>query len=295
MEKSMKDALVDAGPSGQDSTVGDAPAARRLSLLEKPGLMLVAQFALIVGILGVWELLSKYNILDAFFFSRPTAIFAAAVTAVQSKAFFLHLSATLAEAGTGLAIGAAAGIISGFIFARSQLLYKLFDPIISALNTLPRVALAPLFILWFGLGEPAKIALVISVVYFIMLLNSYAAITSIDTDLVDTLRLMGASRWLTYRRLYLPSSVPFLFAGLRISLAFAISAAIVGEMLVARYGLGRLMRERQDLLDTAGTFGVLVIIAALAIFLNGIIKLLELSLTRWRPSSSKVDVVNGSI
>src|SRR5882757_5934711 len=100
MEKSMRDALVDAGPSGQDSTVGDAPAARRLSLLEKPGLMLVAQFALIVGILGVWELLSKYKILDAFFFSRPTAIFAAAVTAVQSKAFVLHLSATLAEAGT---------------------------------------------------------------------------------------------------------------------------------------------------------------------------------------------------
>jgi len=274
----------------------DPPIAdRHRSLVERPRLLFVAQVALIVAILGSWEILARYGVLDDFFFSRPSAIFAYLVKAVQSKDFLLHLRVTLVEASVGLIIGGGAGLICGFIFGKSQLLYKLFDPIISALNTLPRVALAPLFILWFGLDEPAKIALVISVVYFIMLLNTYAAVISVDSDLVDTLRLMGASRWLTYRRLYLPFSIPFLFAGLRISLAFAISAAIVGEMLVSRYGLGQLLRQRQDLLDTAGTFGVLVIIAIVAIFLNSLIKLLEVYLTRWRPVSGRVDVIKESM
>lgn len=271
------------------------PPAPRRGLIHRPRLMLLAQIAVIAAILGLWEGLSVLKVLDDFFFSRPSAIFEYLTKVVQTKNFFIHLRTTLVEASVGLVIGGGAGLISGFIFAKSKLLYKLFDPIISALNTLPRVALAPLFILWFGLDEWAKIALVISVVYFIMLLNTYAAITSVDTDLIDTLRLMGASRWLTFKRLYLPFSVPFLFAGLRISLAFAISAAIVGEMLVSQYGMGQLLRQRQDLLDTAGTFGVLVIIAAIAIFLNALIKLLEISLTRWRPRSGTADVVQQSI
>lgn len=269
----------------------EAPPAPRRALVDRPRLMLVAQLAVIAAILGLWEALSISKSIDEFFFSRPSEIWAYLTIVVKTKNFFLHLRTTLIEASVGLLIGGGAGLISGFIFAKSRLVYKLFDPIISALNTLPRVALAPLFILWFGLDEAAKIALVISVVYFIMLLNTYAAITSVDPDLVDTLRLMGANRWLTFRRLYLPFSIPFLFAGLRISLAFAISAAIVGEMLVSRYGLGQMLRQRQDLIDTAGTFGVLVIIAAVAIFLNALIKLLEISLTRWRPRSGQMDVV----
>mgnify|MGYP001589732430 CR=1 FL=1 len=296
----MGKALRETGSSGHDRAEGmvrrvdePLPAARR-SLVDRPRLMLLAQIALIAGILGLWELLSVSKLLDDFFFSRPSAIGAYLVNVVQSKNFFLHLRTTLIEASIGLVIGGGVGLITGFIFAKSRLLFKLFDPIVSALNTLPRVALAPLFILWFGLDEPAKIALVISVVYFIMLLNTYAAIISVDPDLVDTLRLMGANRWLTYRRLYLPFSIPFLFAALRISLAFAISAAIVGEMLVSRYGLGQVLRQRQDLLDTAGIFGVLVVIAAVAIFLNALIKLLEISLTRWRPRSGQMDVMQES-
>lgn len=285
-ESTRTDDAVAAGPGARAI---DGPESRsRRELTQRPVLLFVARLGTILAVLGLWQVLSDTGAIDEYFFSKPTAVWDALVRLVRSPNFAQHLQVTLTEASVGLVAGCAAGMVVGFLFAKSPLLYKLFDPILSALYTLPRVALAPLFILWFGLGASAKIALVISIVFFIMLLNTYAAMTSVDSDLVDAMRLLGAGRVLLYRRLYVPFAVPYLIAALRISLSFAIAGAVVGEMLVAEYGLGKLLRQRQDLLDTAGTFAVLTVIAGIAILLNAVIKLIEVACTRWRPASGGI-------
>lgn len=244
----------------------------------------VGRTILILGFLLAWEFLSRAERIDPFLFSRPTLIWDSLVALVRSDDFPKHVRTTISEALGGLVIGSVAGIVTGFVFAKSPTTYRLFSPIVTALNAVPRIALVSLFILWFGFGTESKTALVVSLVYFIMLLNTYAAVMSVDPDLVNTVRLLRAGRFLSMRRLYLPYSAPFLAAGLRISLAFAISAAVVGEMLVSQYGLGHVLRQRQDFLDTAGVFAVLTVISTIALGLTGIVRAIELRLTRWRPN-----------
>mgnify|MGYP001563560658 FL=1 len=156
------------------------------------------------------------------------------------------------------------------------------DPYLTALYSLPRVALAPLFILWFGIGLASKVMLAVSIVCFILLMNAYAGVRSVDQDLVNAVRTMGASdRYITYR-VILPSCVPWIFSGMRIGLGMALIGTVVGEMLASQKGLGHLIAVASGSFDTTGVFASLMIIAGMAMSLNEIPKAVEQRLLRWR-------------
>lgn len=158
----------------------------------------------------------------------------------------------------------------------------LSTPIIYALYSLPRIALMPLFALWFGIGTASKVALGFSIVVFIMLLNTYSGIRNVDRYLIDAVRMMGASRRFVYRFVVLPGIVSWLVAGFRLSTSYALLAAVVGEMISAQVGLGKRLVTYQAMFDRSGIFELLAVLAVLAIIVNQLTQIVERRLGRWR-------------
>src|SRR5262249_8327683 len=149
----------------------------------------------------------------------------------------------------GFVLGSLAGIVIGFLLARWEWLYEATEPYIMALYSMPRVALAPLFVVWFGIGLASKVALAVSIVFFVMLINTYTGVINVDRTLVNSVRTMGGGEWFLTRKVLLPSTVPWILSGLRISIGFALIGAVVGEMIIAERGLGRLIAYRSGLFD----------------------------------------------
>jgi len=240
------------------------------------------RFLTIIGILGLWELLAGTRVVDQFFVGRPSLIAHRLQDYASDSLLWESLLTTLKEAAIGLGIGALIGCGTAFLFSAYRVPYLALDPIIYALYSLPRIALAPVMILWFGIGSNSKIALAASIVYFIMLLNTYVGITTVDRDLSNAVRLMGADRTFVHRTVTLPAILPWLVAGLRLSGSYALGAAIVGEMLGARLGLGTILVNAQQLFDTNGMFAVLVVIGAVAVLFNSAVKAVEKRVSLWR-------------
>src|SRR6185436_3321315 len=171
--------------------------------------------------------------LDPFFFSRPTAIGDRIVQWFRSGSIWPHLGVTIEEAALSFVIGAAAGAISGFALARVDWAAQLLDPYIRVLNALPRVVLAPIFLLWFGLGVWSKVALGVTVVFFIVFFNTLQGVRDVDRVLINNARLLGASEWQLARHVLIPSALTWVFSSLHISIGFAMIAVVVGEYLGA--------------------------------------------------------------
>jgi NitT/TauT family transport system permease protein len=193
------------------------------------GRLLVARLALMAAVLGVWEATVRLRLIDPFFTSLPSAIFASFVGGVVSGDLIHHTAVTSLEMLLGWALGGALGIASGFLLARFEFLSEVLDPIMYALNGLPRVALAPLFIIWFGIGFASKIAIGTSIVYFICVFATYGGIRSVDQVLVDAVRVLGASEVQVNRKVVLPSCLPWIFSGLKVSVGMGSSAPSWGS------------------------------------------------------------------
>ena len=195
------------------------------------------RLAVLVVFAGAWESATRTGAINPFWVSSPSLIVLDLWKSVASGSVFLHIAITLYEAFLGFATGAVVGIGSGFALARWDPLARVLDPYVTALNSLPRVALAPLFILWFGIGVTSKVILAFSLVVFILLVNTYAGAKNVDQDLVIISRLLGATRRQLTVKVILPSSIPWIFAGLRLGLAYALIGAVVGEVIVAQAGI----------------------------------------------------------
>ena len=265
---------VDAKAPGATATL----AARRRELLVATGLRL----AVAGVVVAVWEGVILLGYSTPFWISQPRLLAMRLATDMASAEFWFHAFVTLYETLIGLASGAVLGGVSGFVLARHRLLDIALEPYLAALYSLPRVALAPLFILWFGIGLMSKVMLAVSIVYFIMLYSVYGGVKNVDPDLVNAVRTMGATdRYLT-RRIVLPSCVPFIFSGLRISLGMALIGTVVGEMIASQQGLGRLISIASGSFDTTGLFSTFVVLAAMAMALGAIMKAIERRLQRWQ-------------
>jgi sulfonate transport system permease protein len=258
------------------------PAARRAGAHRE----LVTQ-AWRVGVLlvlaGTWEAATASGLVNPFWVSSPGRIVVDLARSFASGSVFLHLAVTLYEAFLGFVTGAALGIVAGFALARWEGLARVLDPYVTALNSLPRVALAPLFILWFGIGLTSKVILAFSLVVFILLVNTYAGAKNVDHDLVIVARLLGATRHQLTTKVILPASVPWIFAGLRLGLAYALIGAVVGEVIVAQAGLGFLISSAAGVFNTTGVFSALIILMVTAMLLNELMKAAERRVLRWRP------------
>jgi NitT/TauT family transport system permease protein len=241
-----------------------------------------ARLLVLAVVVIVWEGIVYFGLTTAFWISTPVKIAAQLVKDFASGEIWPHIWATFLSTIGGFFIGSAAGIVAGFLLARWQPLYDATEPYVMALYSMPRVALGPLFVVWFGIGLASKIALAVSIVFFVMLINTHMGVTNVDRTLVNSVRTMGGGGWFMTRKVLLPSTVPWILSGLRISIGFALIGAVVGEMIIAERGLGRLIAYRSGLFDVTGVFAVMVVLAIMAVVFNEILKFFERRLTHWK-------------
>jgi NitT/TauT family transport system permease protein len=240
------------------------------------------QVAVGVAALSLWQGLVAAKIMDPFFVSRPTDIAGRIATWVVSGSLWPHLATTLEESLLGLAIGAAAGISLGFSLARSPMLAQVFDPYIKMLNAVPRVVLAPLFLLWFGLGIWSKVALAVTLVFFVMFFNTYQGVRDADRVLVDNVRMLGATERQLVRHVLVPSALTWIFSSLQTSLGFAMVGAVVGEYLGATRGLGYVISQAEGTFDTTGVFAGMTVLGLVVVIVSTGVTRLERWLLRWK-------------
>lgn len=219
--------------------------------------------------------------LDPFFVSTPLAVWEFLGTFFSSGEAWPNIRTTLVETLVGFVIGSVTGIVAGLALSRFLFAAAVARPFLIGLNSLPRVALAPMFILWFGIGMTSKIVLSISLVFFIVMIGTEAAVRSVDRDMLTTARLVGASERQSYMKVVLPASIPTIFASLRLGIVYSLLGVVVAEMLAAQYGLGQLITLYSNSFVPEGTLAIITILLVISLVLNGIMALIERRLMRW--------------
>ncbi len=236
----------------------------------------------LVVFLGAWEWAVDAKLIDPFFFSQPSAIGRFLLEEVHDGSIWPHVLVTLRETLVGFAIGAAAGVAAGIVRMQFPFAADVSNPFLTILNVLPRVALAPMFIIWFGVGEGSKVALAVSLVFFILMLNTEAGIRSLDRELVVTMRALGATDRQLFWKVMLPGAVPAIFGGMRLGVVYALLAVVVGEMISARMGLGQRIAFYAASFRAEGVLGTILVLAMIGLGLNFVVVRAESMLLRWK-------------
>ena len=244
----------------------------------------VVAYQVLLGLAGlvIWQVLSDAGVLDKFFFSRPTDVLARVFQWTVKGTIYPHLIVTLEEALLSFVLGAALGILFGFALARIHGLALLLDPYIHMLNALPRVVLAPIFLLWFGLGIWSKVALGVTVVFFIVFFNTYRGVREVDPVLLNNARMLGASERHLMRHVLVPSALTWIFSSLHTSIGFAMIGVVVGEYLGSSRGVGYLISQAEGVFDTTGVFAGMVVLSAVVLVVGRSVNRLERRLLRWK-------------
>ena len=254
--------------------------------------LLVWQIVVLVVTLGLWELLVTVPLfggkvlLDPFFFSRPSELIVRIWQQLQSPVLWSDLSITLLEATLAFVIGSVLGILVGFWFARQPFVSAIFDPYLKAINSMPRIVLAPIFALWLGLGIWSKVALGVTLVFFIVFFNVYQGVRDISQPVLANARMLGLNDRQLLRYVYWPAALSWLFSSLHTSIGFAVIAAVVGEYLGASAGLGYRIAQSQAVFDVTGVFAGVVILAVFVIGLDAIVTRIEKRLLVWKPKDT---------
>jgi NitT/TauT family transport system permease protein len=233
-----------------------------------------------------WSLAVKYLDIPSYILPTPLAVWKAlwsgiAVSPTSPLGYYLPLWGTLKNAALGLALGSGLGLVLGSLMAESRLIEKLIMPYAFALQSLPKVAIAPLIVIWFGFGDGSKIAISSLLAFFPMLINSFTGIRAVETERIDLMRSLSASRFETYRIVKLPNAAPYIFAGLDMAVVYALLGTIVAEFLGAQQGMGVVITQAQAVTDVAGVFAALVILGVMGILLHGIVRGLEARIVHW--------------
>lgn len=241
---------------------------------------------IIVGglIFLIWELIVSIfpNLVDPNLFGKPSLIWEAFVGYWQNGLLFKDTITTIIESAAGLAIGMLLGFTFGVVLASLPYTYKVFEPYIIALNSLPRPALAPIFLLWLGLGTASKILVSFSLVFFIVFFNTFSGVRSISRELKDAVRVTGVSRWRFFHLVTLHSVYSWLFAGFKTSVSFSLIGAVVGEFVGSSRGLGYRMIIATGILDTQLAYAILIWLAVLGVLGVMIGSYVERRVLRWQ-------------
>jgi NitT/TauT family transport system permease protein len=246
----------------------------------------IGQIALIVSVIAFWYFGSG-RLFDPFFVGNPVAVAKVLINDLSDPAFYNDLRVTGTEMTLGYFLGAFSGIALGVLFARWRLAADIFDPFFTGLNSLPRIALAPLLVIWFGIDMASKVVLAATLVFFLTFLTTLTGIRNVDPALVDVARLVGASERQIFRYVMLPGAAAWVINGLKMSLPYALIGVIVGEFLVASSGLGYRLNFYSTSYNTNGTFAMLLVMMALMMALNALMGLLERYALRWQVESTQ--------
>jgi NitT/TauT family transport system permease protein len=244
---------------------------------------------LVGGFFLLWEIASGRWI-EPFLISSPSKIFASFIDHLQSGILIEHSLVTFKEIGLGFPLGAISGIAVGYLFGRSRTLAEIFEPIIIALYGIPRTALAPLFIVWLGIGIWSKVGVVFLLTFFLNFFNTYAGMKQMDQEFIDLARLMGAKGWKLTFRVILPAVSPYILIGVKTSIPFAVIGAIVGEFIAATEGLGFFIRLSAGIFRTADVFAGILVLMILVIAMNKIADFIERRVLRWQTQTEHVTI-----
>lgn len=272
---------------------GDAPRAHRLAPADdavattratasRRTILLLQLVVFLIIVLG-WEGAVRLDYADGFFFSKPSDIALRIATWIITGSIWKHLATTLVEALLAFVLGSLFGVVSGLVLARVDLLSAVLDPYIRVLNALPRVILAPIFLLWFGLGIASKVALGISLVFFVVFFNTFQGVRGVDPVVLNNTRLLQASNLQLMRYVYLPSTMSWIFSSLHTSIGFALVGAVVGEYMGSSQGMGYLVAQAQGVFDTTGVMAGLLLTSLVVLVIDLGINRLEKHLLRWQP------------
>lgn len=236
----------------------------------------------LVSIIAAWELASG-PLIKPFWISSPSAIVTYLMKAIESGEALRHTLPTVQAAAVGYAWGSVLAVIAGFVLGRYEQAWRVAEPFLMAIQGIPKIALAPLFIIWFGIGITSKIVLVGLIVFFLVFFNVLGGVKSVSVDLKNTMRLLGASEMETLRKVVLPATLPWIFVGLRVSIPNAMIGAVVGEFMAASRGLGYSIQLHTSRFDITAALALVTIIMAVVISCTALLSRIEGWVLRWRP------------
>lgn len=246
----------------------------------------MSRAALVIAIIAAWELLSG-SLIDTFWVSKPSLILDYIYTWVVFGDFFIHLAMTMTATLVGFAAGAILGLLAGLALSQAEFVARVLDPFLVAINGIPRVALAPLFVVWFGIGLLPKIVLVFTLVFFVIFYNTYTGVQSVERHHLDLAWVMGARDRDLFRKVILPAATPYIFLGIKLSIPYALIGAIIGEFVASSAGLGWKIQVETSLYNTTGTMSGILILMTMVIVMNSILAAIEARLLRWRPQGRR--------
>jgi len=257
--------------------------------LSSRGRILAWQIGVAVIGLGLWHVLTATKILDPFFFATPLGVIERTWRDFASGVIWRHLGVTLLETVLAFAIGSLGGTALGFWFARRAMAAAVFDPYIKAANALPRVVLAPIFALWFGLGIWSKVALGVTLVFFIVFFNVYQGVREVSPVVLDNARMLGADRRALLRHVYLPSATSWVFSSLHTSVGLAFVGAVVGEYLGSSRGVGYLILQAEGTFDINTVMAGILVLTGFALLLDALVGTIERRLMKWQPRAAETE------
>ena len=269
-------------PSGGDHVRARARRRRARSVLGLFGLRVLFAAALV----GIWQLMVLAKFVNPLFLASPAATARQMYEMAKNGSLWSNTWVTLQVALVGFAIGMAGGIILGYLIAINRRVLSVVNPFVTILNSMPLIAFTPLLVLWFGLGFRSGVALVTLIVVFIALRNTIEGTSSVERNYVIMARLSGANRWSVISRIIFPSTTPWLFAAARISLAFALTGAVVSEMFLGQSGLGYLIVAGGGVFNISTVFTAIVTTMVCSYVLEMFLSNVEHWTLRWRPPAA---------
>ena len=255
------------------------------------------QVLVLVAVFGFWYVMTKPGLIPpiffendrqaAFFFGEPVAIFARIWDwFIAERDIYAHLWVTLLETVLAFLIGTAAGLAVGMWLALSPVAAAILDPYIKAANSMPRVILAPIFAVWFGLGIASKVALGFTLVFFIVFFNFYQGVREVSPTILANARMLGMNERQLLRHVYWPAALTWMFSSLHTAVGFALVGAVVGEYLGSAAGLGYKIHEAESVFDVTGVFAGMLILAVFVIVIDSVVTAIEKRLLVWRPGQA---------
>ncbi|KVT38707.1 ABC transporter permease [Burkholderia ubonensis] len=270
-------------------TLEDESRAAQARLRRRRQLIIGLRIAVLVVVLGGWELAARLKWIDSFFFSQPTLIFAQIqdwfVNGTSQGPLLTQVWVTLEETTIGFLIGSVAGVICGIVLGRNKLMADVFGLYIQIANSIPRVVLGSVFVIALGLGMASKIALAVVMVFFVVFGNAFQGVREADRYLIANAQILGASRRQITTSVVIPSALSWILASLHVSFGFALVGAVVGEFLGSKQGIGLLISTAQGAFNASGVFAAMIVLAVVALAADYLLTRIEKRLLKWRPAA----------
>ncbi len=275
---------VGTGEGAPGARIADDGVPRRLSGVR----LFLWRAAVAAAVIVPWQWMSG-RVLDARFVSSPTAVAARLAEWIGTGFIWPHLWATTSEALIGYGVGVSLGLVAGFVLGVFRMLSRAVGPLLTGLYAIPKVTLAPLFVLYFGIYAPSKIALAAVVVFFLMFYSTFNGVRDVDSELIESVQILGARTLGVLSLVIIPATADWIVTGMTIALPYAFIGAVAGEIIVSAKGLGYIIATSANTLDAAGVFAALTVLMILTAACNEVIIRLRSRARQWRAVSRHVE------